>query len=95
MIDPIPAWQIQDAAVKARLRGSTMGVLFALLNFRQAGAVETWPSVGALAKRTGYCERQVKRAVRALDAGGWIIRTYEPEFHATPKYIVQIPVPHE
>ena len=94
MVDPIPAWQIQDAAVKARLRGATFGVLIALLNFRQE-ALEIHVSIDALAKRTGYCERQVKRAVRALDAGGWIIRTYEPEFHSTPKYVVRLPVLHK
>lgn len=91
MLDPIPAWQIQDAAIKARLRGSTMGVLLALLNFRQAGAVETWPSVGALAERTGYCERQVQRALRALEANGWISTRPAVMPEVTPHYTLLIP----
>ena len=64
-----------NLARKAPLRGIPKNVLRSLADFANSAGT-CFPSIGTLARESGWSERAVKRALRELEAGGWV-RTKE------------------
>lgn len=60
-------------AILAVLTPREHQLLHALLSYRWSDDAPIFPRVGTLAKRLGCSERTVQRALRRLEAGGWIV----------------------
>uniref|UniRef100_UPI003AF62E4A helix-turn-helix domain-containing protein n=1 Tax=Thiolapillus sp. TaxID=2017437 RepID=UPI003AF62E4A len=62
----------RDWAYRQALRAPEKPVLVALAEHVGGAGRECWPSLARLALMTGYSERTVRRALRALEAAGLV-----------------------
>jgi hypothetical protein len=72
-IDGISAYYLSHQVTRLRcLRGVEKNVLRCLCDHYP----NVWPSVETLAGESGWCERSVRKALRKLEADGWICPIY-------------------
>ena len=62
----------RDWAYSQALAAPAKPVLVALAEHVSGEGRECWPSVSRLARMTGYAERTVRRALRALESAGLV-----------------------
>ncbi len=88
--DPPSLRHRYEAARPLELPGRDKAVLRSLMYFAFKSWPQCWPSVATLAEDTGFSERAVKQATRALAAGGQIAKTRRRD--ASSLYTILVPV---